>query len=132
MSKLNNKGQSLALFTIFVPVIIMVGTLVIDVSYAKYNSRKISAIAKEVLDYGLTNIENNPYDEMVNLIYKNDENIDEYKIDIKEDEKRIDISLSKSAKGFFGSIVGKEIYTEKCSYTGYFKDEEKIIEKKVN
>lgn len=132
MSKLNNKGQSLALFTIFVPVIIMVGTLVIDVSYAKYNSRKISAIAKEVLDYGLTNIENNPYDEMVNLIYKNDENIDEYKIDIKEDEKKIDISLSKSAKGFFGSIVGKEIYTEKCSYTGYFKDEEKIIEKKVN
>ena len=132
MSKLNNKGQSLVLFTIFVPVIIMVGTLVIDVSYAKYNSRKISAIAREVLDYGLTNIENNPYDEMVNLIYKNDENIDEYKIDIKEDEKKIDISLSKSAKGFFGSIVGKEIYTEKCSYTGYFKDEEKIIEKKVN
>ena len=88
MSKLNNKGQSLALFTIFVPVIIMVGTLVIDVSYAKYNSRKISAIAREVLDYGLTNIENNPYDEMVNLIYKNDENIDEYKIDIKEDEKK--------------------------------------------
>lgn len=132
MSKLNNKGQSLVLFTIFVPVIIMVGTLVIDVSYAKYNSRKINAIAKEVLDYGLTNIENNPYDEMVNLIYKNDENIDEYKIDIKEDEKKIDISLSKSAKGFFGSIVGKEIYTEKCSYTGYFKDEEKIIEKKVN
>lgn len=132
MSKLNNKGQSLALFTIFVPVIIMVGTLVIDVSYAKYNSRKINAIAKEVLDYGLTNINNNPYDEMVNLIYKNDENIDEYKIDIKDDEKKIDISLSKSAKGFFGSIVGKEIYTEKCSYTGYFKDEEKIIEKKVN
>ena len=132
MSKLNNKGQSLALFTIFVPVIIMVGTLVIDVSYAKYNSRKISAIAREVLDYGLTNIENNPYDEMVNLIYKNDENIDEYKIDIKEDEKKIDISLSKSAKGFFGSIVGKEIHTEKCSDTGYFKDEEEIIEKKVN
>ena len=132
MSKLNNKGQSLVLFTVFVSVIIMVGTLVIDVSYAKYNSRKISAIAKEVLDYGLTNIENNPYDEMVNLIYKNDENIDEYKIDIKEDEKKIDISLSKSAKGFFGSIVGKEIYTEKCSYTGYFKVEKKIIEKKVN
>ena len=132
MNKLNNRGQSLALFIVFIPVIIMVGTLVVDISYAKYNNRKINSIAKEVLDYGLTNIDSNPYNDMIDLIYKNDENIDEYKIDIKVDEKQIDISLSKTIKGFFGSIVGKEIYIEKCSYTGYFKEQEKIIEKKVN
>lgn len=130
MSKLNNKGQSLALFTIFVPVIIMVGTLVVDVSYAKYNNRKINSIAKEVLDYGLNHIDDNPCDEMVKLIYKNDESIDEYKIDINNAEKKINIVLSKSTKGFFGSIVGKEIYSEKCFYEGYFNGEEKIIEKK--
>ena len=36
MSRLNNKGQSLAIFVIFVPVFIMMGTYVVDVSFAKY------------------------------------------------------------------------------------------------
>ena len=48
----------------------------------------------------------------------------------KHAEKKINIVLSKSTKGFFGSIVGKEIYSEKCFYEGYFNGEEKIIEKK--
>ena len=69
---------------------------------------------------------------MIYPLYKSPEDGREWLSHLYEDEKKIDISLSKSAKGFFGSIVGKEIYTEKCSYTGYFKDEEKIIEKKVN
>lgn len=129
MSRLNNKGQSLVLFIIFVPLVIIMGALIVDLSYAKYNSRKINLIAKLVLDYGLNNIENDPYNEMVNLIYKNDEDIDEYKIDIDSDNKKIDIMISKSTKSFFSSIIGKEIYAQKCIYAGYFNEEEKIIER---
>lgn len=131
MNNLNNKGQSLALFIIFIPVIIMIGTLCIDVSYAKYNNRKINMIAKEIVDYGLRHIDDNPYDEMVKLIYQNDDDIDSYKIDINSENKTIDVSISKSTKGFFGSLVGKEIYNEECSYKGYYNEDNKIIEKKV-
>lgn len=132
MSKLNNKGQSLVLFIVFVPLVIIMGALIVDLSYAKYNSRRINLIAKEVLSYGLNNIENDPYYEMVNLIYKNDEDIDEYKINIDSDNKRIDIMISKSNKSFFSFIVGKEIYTQKCLYTGYFNEDKKVIERVNN
>lgn len=132
MRMINNKGQSLVLFIVFVPIVIMMGTLIIDVSYAKYNNRKINSIAKLVLDYGLNNIDDNPYDEMVNLIYKNDETIDEYKIDINYETKKINIMLTKSTKGFFGSIVGKYIYNEKCVYVGYFNEDKKIFERVDN
>lgn len=132
MNRLGNKGQSLAIFVIFVPVIIMVGVMVVDVTFARYNVRKLDNITKMVVRYGLEHIDGEPYNNMVDLIYQNDDEIDSYTIDINDENKTINISISKSTKGFFGSIVGKEIYKEKSNFTGYFKNDKKIIEKKAN
>lgn len=132
MNKLNNKGQSLAIFVIFVPVFIMIGTFVVDVSFAKYNERRLDNLNKQVINYGLKHIDEEPYDNMVDLIYQNDSDIDSYEININNETKEISVTLSKSTKGFFGSIVGKEIYNEKSSLKGYTKDDKKIIEKKVS
>lgn len=132
MSKLNNRGQSLAIFVIFVPVFIMMGTFVVDVSFAKYNERRLDNLNKQVISYGLRHIDEEPYDNMVDLIYQNDSDIDSYEININNETKEISVTLSKSTKGFFGSIVGKEIYNEKSSLKGYIKDDKKIIEKKVS
>ena len=132
MSKLNNRGQSLAIFVIFVPVFIMMGTFVVDVSFAKYNERRLDNLNKQVINYGLKHIDEEPYDNMVDLIYQNDSDIDSYEININNETKEISVTLSKSTKGFFGSIVGKEIHNEKSSLKGYIKDDKKIIEKKVS
>ncbi len=132
MSRLNNKGQSLAIFVIFVPVFIMLGTYVVDVSFAKYNERRLDNLNKQVINYGLKHIDEEPYDNMVDLIYQNDSDIDSYEININSETKEISVTLSKSTKGFLGSIVGKEIYNEKSSLKGYIKDDKKIIEKKVS
>lgn len=132
MSRFNNKGQSLAIFVIFVPVFIMMGTYVVDVSFAKYNERRLDNLNKQVINYGLKHIDEEPYDNMVDLIYQNDSDIDFYEININNETKEISVTLSKSTKGFFGSIVGKEIYNEKSSLKGYIKDDKKIIEKKVS
>ena len=132
MNKLNNKGQSLAIFVIFVPVFIMIGTFVVDVSFAKYNERRLDNLNKQVINYGLKHIDEETYDNMVDLIYQNDSDIDSYEININNETKEISVTLSKSTKGFFGSIVGKEIYNEKSSLKGYIKDDKKIIEKKVS
>ena len=132
MRKLNNRGQSLAIFVIFVPVFIMMGTFVVDVSFAKYNERRLDNLNKQVINYGLKHIDEEPYDNMVDLIYQNDSDIDSYEININNETKEISVTLSKSTKGFFGSIVGKEIYNEKSSLKGYIKDDKIIIEKKVS
>ena len=39
MTKLNNKGQSLALFIVIIPVLILVGIYVIDIGNLKYNEK---------------------------------------------------------------------------------------------
>ena len=129
MNRLNSKGQSLAIFVIFVPVFIMIGTLVVDVSFARYNSRKLDNINKLIINYGLDHIESDTYNNMVDLIYKNDSEVDDYEIKINLEEKKINVNISKSTKGFFGNIIGKEIYKEKSSFIGYIKDDKKIIER---
>ena len=131
MSKLGNKGQALAIFVIFVPVFIMVGAFVVDLSFANYNARKLDNISQIVIDYGLDHLSDEPYNNMVDLIYQNDSEIDSYTININEEESRIDVSITKATKGFFGSIIGKEIYNEKSELSGYIKDDKKIIEKGV-
>ena len=112
MNKLNEKGQSLALFVIFLPVIMMIGTLVIDIGLANYNKHKLDEISKSVLDYGLNNIDNDPYSNMVDLIYQNDSDIDSYVIDMYLDNRKIKLVIKKATKGVFGSIIVKEIYKE--------------------
>lgn len=131
MSKLGSKGQALAIFVIFVPVFIMVGAFVVDLSFARYNARKLDNIAEIVTSYGLDHLTDEPYNNMVDLIYQNDSEIDSYTININEEESKIEVSITKATKGFFGSIIGKEIYKEKSEFTGYIKDDKKIIEKGV-
>ena len=132
MNRLNNKGQTLALFVAFIPFFIMIGTFVIDVSYAKYNSNKLNEITKMVVSYGVKHIDEDPYKEMVDLIYQNDDEIDNYKIDIDGENKIVNVCLDKSTKVFFGSIVGKKIYKQKSEYKSFLKDDRIIIEEVQN
>lgn len=129
MSKLSNKGQSLAIFVIFVPFIIMIGAFIVDIGFAKHNTNKLNLLNQMVMRYGLKNIDEDPYNEMVDLIYQNDSKIDSYNIVIDESNKNIKIELNKATKGFFGTILKKDIYKQKSSYKGYFKEEKIIIER---
>ena len=129
MNKLNSKGQSLAMFIIFIPFFIMIGAYIIDLGFAKYNSNKLDSINKLVIKYGLLNIDEGPKEEMIKLIYKNDSKIDRYNIVINESENTVRVELEKSTKGFFGSIIDKEIYKEISSYTGSIKNNNIVIER---
>lgn len=128
MNKLTNKGQSLAIFIVFIPFFIMMGTFVIDMAYAKYIKVKINEMTKMIIKYGLNNIDNEPYNEMVDLIYQNDEEVDDYKIEIDSENKKITMTIKKASKGIFSSLIGKDIYNEKSSYKGYIENEKIIIE----
>ena len=129
MNKLDNKGQSLVIFVIFIPLFIMIGTFIIDIGFAKYNERKLNSISKEVITYGMKHISDDPRSEMENLIKKNDDEITYYEIDIDTDNNKIKLIINKDSKGIFGKIIGKELYKIRCCYIGFIEDENIVIEK---
>lgn len=128
MNRLSNKGQSLAIFIVFIPLFIMMGTFIVDMAYARYNANRLNETNKMIVRYGLKHIEENPFDDMVHLIYQNDSEIDNYDIKIDVLNKTVSVSIDKASRGFFGSLIGKDIYKEKSSYIGYIKDEKIIID----
>lgn len=125
---MNNKGQALAIFAIFLPFIIGVGIYVVDLSYAKYNDIKLDNISKIVVKYGVNHINEDPRDKMIELIKENDNELDGYDIDINKEEGKVEVTLNDSVKGIFGNIIGKKIYEQKSNFIGYKQNERIIIE----
>ena len=123
---MNNKGQTLVLFVLMLPIIIFIMLLVIDVSNMVITKQELNNINKMVLNYGLDIIEEenieNTLEDMIN------KNISTNEHTIKIDDGTIEIDLKKEIKGI---ITKKKIYEVKSVYKGYIKEDEKVISRVI-
>lgn len=127
MLKLNNRGQSLVMFIILLPILLLIFTLVYDVGNAIYEKDKISNINYMVVEYALDNIDDVNEDDLKTLILKNDDNIDDVSIVIINNG--VDISLQKDINGVFGKIFNFNLTFIRSEYSGKIVDDKKIIER---
>lgn len=125
MKRLNNGGQSLVLFVLCIPLVLVIMVLVIDLGNVLTSKKELDNVSKLVLRYGLNNIEQNDIAEkMVNL----------FKLNIREGEVLIDItdngveiSSFVYVKGIFSKIINVEGFEVVSNYRGSnLKDEIKI------
>ncbi len=126
MNKLNNKGQSLVMFVVILPVIIMILMMVVDIGKMVNLKSELDNINYIAISYGLDNISDDDIqDKIRKLIYKNKLGIDEVKIEI--DDGEVDITLVDG----IDLILLKEsnIFRVRSSYRGIISDEKKIIER---
>ena len=123
---MNNKGQTLVLFVLMLPIIIFIMLLVIDVSNMVITKQELNNINKMVLNYGLDIIEEenieNKLEDMIN------KNISTNEHTMKIDDGTIEIDLKKEIKGI---ITKKKIYEVKSVYKGYIKEDEKVISRVI-
>ena len=117
---LDNKGQTLVLFVLLIPVMIIVMILVIDMGNLFNEKKKLDNIGKIATRYGLehysdSNIEN----DIINLVKENDNDIINIDISISNN---IEINLNKEINGIFGKIINKNIYKVNSNYIGYISD----------
>lgn len=135
MFNLNNRGQSLVLFVIFLPIVLLILMLVIDVIGLRVLKQELDNINQIVLDYGLdelSKIENENMDresiekKIVDLVKLNKEDIDTISVIIEND--KIYIDLVDNEKGLLIGKTKKTLFNVKSSYVGYFALGEKRIE----
>lgn len=125
---LNNKGQSLILFVLVLPIFLLIFVLVIDIGKVINLKQELDNINKIVLDYGLDNLDDdNINNELIYLIELNNDEIDEIDIDIENN--KIYIKLSENIDGIFSQFVDISIFNVNSSYMGYKDNNEKRIEK---
>ena len=127
MLRLNNKGQSLVMFIILLPILLLILTLVYDVGNAIYEKDRLSNTNYMVVDYALDNIDSIDEDDLNTLILKNDNNLDDISIMIIDNS--VDISLKKNIKGVFGEMFNFNLTFVKSEYNGKIVNGKKKIER---
>ena len=127
MFKLNNKGQSLVMFIIIIPIFCLILTLVYDVGSAIYEKNRLSNTGYMVIDYGLDNINSVNESKLIDIVMKNTNNLSYVSVVIEDNE--IEVKLNKDIKGVIGKMFGFNLIEASSHYEGKIVNGKKKIER---
>lgn len=113
---INNKGQTLVIFVVFLPLLIIIMATVIDISLMYYEKNKLDNLNMMVIEYAVNNINDEDIENKISkLVEQNDKNI---KYEIKIENNNITLILDKTTESTFGKIIGIDEYKIKSIYNG--------------
>lgn len=126
--KLNNKGQTLILFVVLIPVLLMVLAIVVDVSLMYHEKIKSENTTKTIIKnvYG-NRSDDNIKNQIKDLFKKN--NIEYKNIKISSTSEYIKITNNYEIDSIFGKIIGFKKYKIKINIKGYMKNNKIIFTK---
>ena len=107
MLKINNKGQSLVMFVLIIPIFLLILTL----------------------EYGLNNIDTVTENDLKNLIEQNTSNLKYIYVTIEENQ--IEIKMEKDAKSIIGKMFNFNLVKIISHYKGKIINNQKEIERIV-
>ena len=125
---MNNKGQSLVLFIVLIPVLLIILFTVYDIGNIVLLKEKIDNINYITTYYGLDNIDSLDLEnKLEDMITKNKDDIDKVEIDI--DNGMIKIKLEDKLDNKISVIKSLININITSSYVGYLENNKKIIRK---
>lgn len=110
----NNKGQTLVLFIIFIPIFLLLAAFIVDTGIIIKESTRLKSTTKTVLNDTFYN-DNKSEEKIKELFIKN--NIDTTNIEIIINEDKISIKNSYNIESIFGKIIGLKEYNIKINLT---------------
>ena len=129
MLKINNKGQSLVMFVLIIPIFLLILTLVYDVGNAIYEKDRLSNTNYLTIEYGLNNIDTVTENDLKNLIEQNTSNLKYIYVTIEENQ--IEIKMEKDAKSIIGKMFNFNLVKIISHYRGKIINNQKEIERIV-
>lgn len=129
MLKINNKGQSLVMFVLIIPIFLLILTLVYDVGNAIYEKDRLSNTNYLTIEYGLNNIDTVTENDLKNLIEQNTSNLKYIYVTIEENQ--IEIKMEKDAKSIIGKMFNFNLVKIISRYKGKIINNQKEIERIV-
>ena len=122
---MNNKGQTLIIFVILIPILILVAAIVVDTGLMTFEKERYRGIIENGIEeyFDTGNVE-----ETEKIFSLNDIPKEEYTIIVQENQ--IEVSLNITIEAIFGKIINIEEYEIKMNYVGTKEGERVIINKK--
>ena len=124
MIKLNNKGQSLVLFILILPILLLVSILVFEIGNVYTSKSELDDINYLVIDYGLYHItETNLEEKLIELIKLNSNDL--FYISVNVEDSKINVTTKRKVKGILSKSFN--IFEVVSNYEGYMENEDKVI-----
>lgn len=123
---MNEKGQTLVIFIIILPLLLIILTMIVDRGYAYIEKRKIENYVKDAIVYRFKkDLEDEEIISEINdlfekiKVYPNITILDNY----------IKIKVEKNHNSLFSMIMNDNYYKIKVSYVGTLENEKIVIRK---
>ena len=120
---MNRKGQSLVLFVVLLPIIIMLFAILFDTVLVGIEKRKLDNIAAKAINYMYKNYSDR---KIYNYISSSDSDVVMKSIN----REKLEVDLYKKVDSYFGGIVGIEKYDVESNFKGIVRDNKLLIEKR--
>lgn len=122
---MNNRGQTLTIFIILIPVLFMLLGVIIDISYATYEKRNVENNIKYTIRTSFS--KNLDEEQTSELIKKNIENIEDYKV--YHDNDVLYVYIKTKVNGIFSNLFSNPIKNIEVTYKGVFDGDNIIVER---
>lgn len=116
---MKSRGQTLVLFVILIPLIIMFAAFIVDTGLIYTKTEKFKSVTKDIIRVTYDNQDINKIKE---LFLKNDFEVDKLEVSFGNELR---IKNENEIDSIFGKILGFDKYKIKVNITGY-KNEDKI------
>lgn len=103
---MNNKGQVLVTFILIIPLLLLLGTYIVDITYISYQINKLNEINDLVINE--TNEKKLSVEQVNEYVMLNDNTVNIAALNITNE--KIEITLQKEIKSLFGKVIGKDTY----------------------
>ena len=123
----NNKGQSLVLFVLLIPIFLFIFIMVFDVGNMILFRRTLDNINYIALNFGLSHMDSESLENDIKEIINNNDN--EINVYYKLENNVIYLETEKDYRGIFLGLLKTKISKVRSSYKGYFDNEKRIIER---
>lgn len=122
---LDRRGQSLVMFVLVIPIIILVLVSIFDVGNAIYEKNRLSNTNYLAINYALDNMGSINRDDIIDYILSNTDNISNYEVILDND--RVEIEINKEVHGIVSENIN--LINVKSRYIGTIRDNKKNIER---
>ena len=120
---INNKGQSLVLFILIIPILIGIMVIVIDCGKVFLCKNRQENVLTLALEYGLTDEKNTVIEDIL------DKNFDDGEHKVVWNGDKVSIVVHEKVNGVFSSLFGFSTFDVVSQYQGSVIEGKKRIEK---
>ncbi len=126
----DSRGQVLVAFVLLIPVILMLLALIVDVGFLYVEKRNTDNVVKDIISYGLDNLnleEGTLQTKLTKLVNSNLDDVQRLNIEINSSSIEIDITRNKQS--IFSNVYKDASYQITANYVGDITDSIKDIRK---